>query len=258
MPTLKYKCTLCEDYSCASQHFINHMIRNHPSSFTDITIKNAMTKNHYPVENKNVLIDGYKQYKIYGALCCNKFYNQSSKCEIHLQEKKECAVKHKLKAQELYDRINELKEDNPVVAIAGAGAGVGNTELLTKIKQLEKENQKLKNDNEFLETAREKANLIDDLEWEVERIKLYEYKYERLRYMLLTGLLDTHYGEYIPFLNQHQRMKLVNALESDKILPRHIDGEDWYDEFKCDEKDIEVYKFPIEYKKEETDEEDDY
>lgn len=279
MPNYQYQCKLC-DFSCTQAYMVNHLINKHPESFKTQHLLEASTTKVTPVKNTTAVKFGdYTSYSVYCCFGCKKFYGTDDKCGTHLRNSEDCKSKHQQRIKDmLAERTTAVPTDvttgsgiNPSVlqkAIADAVKEATDKQNL-EIQKLTKEKLKLeqairreKEEVERLQEASEMADKLDDLKYENEELKLYRYKFERLRYILLFGLERNPYnydGEPVPFLDIEKRRKLISKLESGGLLPKHTDTseDNWYDDFQFDNVEPKEYKFPIEYEKEPSDDNDE-
>jgi hypothetical protein len=222
-------------------------------------------------------------YKIQICLGCKKFYTTEAKFGEHIKQNKDCKEKHIAKAKELIaqrnsssnattanissDVVGGLSPDvvQKMIADAVAEANEKNkTEMATLQKEKERLERSLKSEQAKVKVANEelkRLEAIEEMADEFDECKMYRYKFERLRYVLLVGVKPNPYGHkgVIPFMSVEDRRRMISALEGPNLLPKHAEyGEDdWYDLFKFDDTEPEPYDFPIEYEKEEQDDNDD-
>jgi hypothetical protein len=245
---------------------VRHLVDTHPDKFEGFRLRAAYEKGKY-VAYEGMKKDNEK-FTAYCCLGCNKFFHNTTKCETHF-DKCPNKQKHKDKCKELYDAKKAAgggaaggEATAPVNEVAVAAT----KETMAELERLRKEVARLKDNqqnqtevNEIAaellkvkkanETYRKKIEEMGDvaklhremknLQYDLEDAKSYEYRYNRLRYMLLIGQTRSDYGRIVPILPIDHRRKLITALESDRILPTHADGldSDWYDELLFDESD---------------------
>lgn len=263
MVNYRYSCKLC-DFEATQAHIVKHLIRHHPSSFTDLDI--CIKKANHPISNTNIIMEGYTKYTIYACMACMKFYNSFDKCQTHIINHK-CSTLHSEKCNELLKSIDEdvCNIEIPKNIIVDTTIQEDLQKQIDELKkqnelqsQLLKEQQSIIYDLQNSIESDKDEDDIEDLKDTIDYLRLYQYRYERLRFHLLLGTKRNKNGKIVPWLSQEKRVRLINALESDTLLPRHKDGEDnWYDDFKYDDYTVDEYDFPIKYEVDERSEDDD-
>jgi len=155
--------------------------------------------------------------------------------ESMLQKAIQEAVKEALEKQK--GEIEALKRDN---------------------KKLQSDLQTAKSKIESLNEAKDAADIIEELRIDNEDLMDEKYNYQRLRYMLLFGKrFDMMRNSMVPILNDDSRRALISLLEGDTMLPRNAKTDErcWYDDLQMDNQNPVMYKFPVDYEKEEVEEE---
>lgn len=276
MPNYKYQCRCCE-FECTQAYMVKHILSKHPETFGTAELTKKVAFVNKPVMNEKAVSFEKNNYKIYCCFGCNKFYNSDDKCAAHLSKTPECKPKHQAKIKELIAERSGSVSNGGESAVGG---GMSSTDVQRAIaeavkdatekqkaeiealkkekKTLERKLQVEKEEVERLKYAEANADEIDSLRCDNEELKLYQYKFERLRYVLLMGMERHPYNQnqIIPFLDAEKRKRLINMLESGRLLPKNVytDEENWFDDLQFNNTEIEEYEFPIEYEKAENQE----
>jgi hypothetical protein len=188
----KYLCNFC-DYSSSTNGVVNHILEKHSNRFEKPSLLKGING-----DMMICLICSEKTKDPFNISCCfgcKKFWGRSNMTEKH---KKECPKKkeHSDKCKEILEsKLNFNSNESTNNQLSNSS---NNSELITKIKNLEKKIKELEEDNN-------------------------DYKEGKIKYDALSLVL-------IDYVDSYTREKIADVLDSEIEDVESTNKIDWYSE----------------------------